>query len=492
MPELREGAFKGWNVVLITIDTVDPSRLGCYGGEKYVSPFIDSLAQHGILVKYAYTSTGNTAPAHASMLTSLMPQNHEVLYNGLKIADNTWNLPTHLRDIGYDTHGWTYAFFMDELRNFHRGFNYFFSASIDDSTIVNNLICFERFNEFITAEPLETPFFIWAHFKGGHAPRVPIARKYLERNGVPGNGLALPKPPEHHQWLPLRDDSPYLNLLRSHYDSQLSELDDALREFVQFFKERGWQQNTLFVIIGDHGESFDHGIIGEHGSSLYESTMRIPFIMWTEAGGLTPGIVADRLVATVDLAPTLLWLLGEQSISQKVSNGMNFFATSRHSFEGSTPGAYMHDAFMQQGASQAKKGRVFTLNQDLINKIKETSKGGVEYTYYQFSAATASFLKLIYAPFLYNGVYSRSEIVRIYDLMSDPGEQKNLYVSSAQDSLALHMFASLQKRRPFAGWTYFKVEETKAFPQVEHKAAPVPRSELDKKTFEKLKSLGYF
>lgn len=77
------GTFPGASVVMVTLDTTRADRLGCYGSTAGITPFLDSLAQHGILFENAQSVAPVTLPAHASMMTGLNPIKHGVRNNGM-------------------------------------------------------------------------------------------------------------------------------------------------------------------------------------------------------------------------------------------------------------------------------------------------------------------------------------------------------------------------------------------------------------------------
>jgi arylsulfatase A-like enzyme len=96
----------------------------------------------------------------------------------------------------------------------------------------------------------------------------------------------------------------YRNAL--HYgDRSLGVLLDGLRA-------RGLAGETLLVVFGDHGEAFGQhdGNFG-HSIFIYEENVRIPLVIGRVAGmeGLT-GIRVKRLASVIDIAPTILDLLG--------------------------------------------------------------------------------------------------------------------------------------------------------------------------------------
>jgi arylsulfatase A-like enzyme len=95
---------------------------------------------------------------------------------------------------------------------------------------------------------------------------------------------------------------------RNRYDNALRYVDAQVGRLYDGLAARGRLRDTLWVITGDHGESFhDQGLV-THGSSLRESQTRVPlWVLWP--GHVPPGEHAEA-VSTLDVMPTLLSLLG--------------------------------------------------------------------------------------------------------------------------------------------------------------------------------------
>jgi arylsulfatase A-like enzyme len=93
------------------------------------------------------------------------------------------------------------------------------------------------------------------------------------------------------------------------YDAEVASLDGELRKTFAALKRQGLLDDAIVVFTADHGEEFhEHGHFG-HGQALFEEGVRVPLIF------VGPGIAAGRVdenVSLVDVAPTLLDLLGLQ------------------------------------------------------------------------------------------------------------------------------------------------------------------------------------
>jgi arylsulfatase len=161
------------------------------------------------------------------------------------------------------------------------------------------------------------PFFLFIHYWDPHAPYVPPA-KYREMfyeggNPTDPNNHALDAMWQHPNGMIARDswlrspqglitDPAYVTAL---YDAEICYVDDGIGQIMEALESFGLRENTLVILMGDHGESMaEHGIYFDH-FGLYDCTIRVPFMAsW-------PGrIPAGRRVAPMfqinDIAPTIL------------------------------------------------------------------------------------------------------------------------------------------------------------------------------------------
>src|SRR6185295_126374 len=93
------------NVLLITVDTLRPDHLGCYGYGRPTSRFIDTLARRGVVFRVAITAAGRTVQSFPSILTGVYPMVHGLRYEGqsYEILQGRLTLTRVLKDHGYDS-----------------------------------------------------------------------------------------------------------------------------------------------------------------------------------------------------------------------------------------------------------------------------------------------------------------------------------------------------------------------------------------------------
>jgi len=112
------------NVLLITIDTLRPDRLGCYGSRSPLTPSIDALAGRGARFRRAFAHNTVTLPSHANILLGLTPAAHGVHDNSnFVVADNFLTLAEFLKGAGYAAGAFIGAFPLDSRFGLTQGFD---------------------------------------------------------------------------------------------------------------------------------------------------------------------------------------------------------------------------------------------------------------------------------------------------------------------------------------------------------------------------------
>ena len=289
------GDAKGLNVVLVTLDTTRADHLGCYGYSRNVSPHIDALMEHGVRFDHAFTAVPVTLPAHTTIMTGRYPYHHGVRNNGTyEVPKSERTLAEVLRDQGYATAAFVSAFVLDKRYGINQGFDtYDFEVSAEGQRMVRSLAC-EREAHHVTTAAIEwlqqrqrtdskRPFFMWVHYYDPHSPyRSPLIDE------------------EANESMPLVD----------RYDAEINFMDLHFGRLVDAMKKQGIFENTLLVMVADHGEMLgEHGET-EHGGFIYESAMHVGLVFASPALFDAGYRVNDQVVATADILPTTLSLLG--------------------------------------------------------------------------------------------------------------------------------------------------------------------------------------
>jgi choline-sulfatase len=292
-PEVAS-ARRDVNVLLITVDTLRADYLSCYGGKAVPTPNMDALASRGVLFAQAFAQVPLTAPSHACILTGTYPPVHKLRDNGGFILDSgVPTLATITQQAGLETAAFVAAAVLDHYYGLNRGFNNY----VDEMTTKRGKgalpgVVPEVRAEIITRRALnwldtqlqhgigKTPqrnFLLWVHYYDPHFPYDP--------------------PPPYRT-----------RYAKNLYGGEVAYADAQVGRLLKGLAERGLQERTLIVLLGDHGESLgEHGEY-THGVFLYDSTLHIPLVV---AG---PGVAVNKIVTqqvrTIDVMPTILELLG--------------------------------------------------------------------------------------------------------------------------------------------------------------------------------------
>jgi arylsulfatase A-like enzyme/thioredoxin-like negative regulator of GroEL len=279
------GVMKPTNIVLITLDTVRADHLHCYGNAKIKTPTIDALANSGVLFEKASAQAPLTLPSHASMFTGTNPNVHHVRdTGGFVLQPSTVTMATILRKHGWNTAAFVSAVVLKRAFGFNQGFSVYDDrmpgGSGGEGAMRNAGITVDHALAWLNAQPAQStkPFFVWLHFYDAHQPYVPPPAEFQRQ--YPGDT----------------------------YDAEIAYMDQQLGRFVNAVKKKSPAQNTLFVVLSDHGEGLGQHGEYQHGIFLYDSTVRIAWVM---AGpGVPAGVRVSQQARTIDLLPTVLDLLG--------------------------------------------------------------------------------------------------------------------------------------------------------------------------------------
>ena len=288
-PPLASGVCRGCNVLLITIDTLRADRVGAFGGPAGLTPSLDRLASEGIQLTRAYTAAPLTLPAHASILTATSPPVHGLRTNGLfRLGPAIPTLATVLKGAGYRTGAFVGSFVLDARFGLNRGFDEY-----DD-----------RYGEKRAGDPAEG-----AERRGEEV--VKPALSWINRQSNPQSEIRNPQSPwfawvhlyDPHE--PYRAPEPYASQHQP-YDAEVAYADAMIGRLLAGLPQ-GALDRTAIMVAADHGESLGEHGERSHGVFIYDVTMRVPWIIRTP--GLRHG-VSNALVRLIDLAPTMLDLVG--------------------------------------------------------------------------------------------------------------------------------------------------------------------------------------
>jgi arylsulfatase A-like enzyme len=289
------------NVAIIILESTRERSVAPYVANE-VTPYFEDMAGRSLLMQHAYSTSPHTSRAIYSILCGRFPRAgtgiRETLENGISQPC----LPHLLRQLDYAT-----AFFQSATEDFE-----------NRPQLVENM----GFENFFPLEELETTGFEKANYFGYEDDiMLPASHDWLAGQQGPLLATYLTVAPHFHYdaigrygWAEYASDkkyNAYLNTL--HYQ------DNFLRNLVQQYKDLGLYEDTLFIILGDHGQGFREHHLWGHGNIIYEEGVKVPFLV--HFNGELVGRVESR-VSLLDVAPTVLGHLNLSEIDG-VFSGQN-------------------------------------------------------------------------------------------------------------------------------------------------------------------------
>lgn len=283
---------QGPDVILISLDTLRADHLSAYGYERETSPHLDRLAAGGYRFATAVSQAPWTRPSHRAMLRGQHPLSHGPV--------EAPPLPLLLWRAGYRTGAITGGGQMSFRFGFHEGFETFRQAPwVRSPSVVT---------EWLDEQPGRSSFLLLHTFEI-HDPydHSTFAEGLPAGRFAPGFG--------RDTWWRARGtelsaaEREYVEAL---YDSGIRFTDEALGRLFAALDERGILDRAIVIVTSDHGEQFwEHGS-WRHGGNVYDEMLLVPLIVHLPPGLVDgrPGRVIRQQVASIDIVPTVLDLLG--------------------------------------------------------------------------------------------------------------------------------------------------------------------------------------
>jgi arylsulfatase A-like enzyme len=312
------------NVLLIVIDTARADRFTFDGYRRDTSPEIAALAREGAVYERAYTPAPWTLPAHASLFTGLYPSAHGADSGHLWLDDERVTLAEALRDAGYRTLGFIGNPCIGSLFNFQQGFDTYDEVwrRVRKETgdmgagLTNEAV--ERWLAWRDANPeaRRQPFFIFINYVEPHLPYEPpdperarFLSPSADRAAVE-RLRALRHPEEDRYILGLRSLSDAdLAVLSDLYDGEIAYADRRVGEIAALLRRLGLLDDTLVVVTSDHGEEIGEHHYLDHKMNVYEPLLHVPLVL-RYPRAVRGGQRIRGPVMLQDLFPTILGLAG--------------------------------------------------------------------------------------------------------------------------------------------------------------------------------------
>lgn len=324
------------SALLVTIDTLRADGVGAYGHAAARTPTLDGLAADGVLYETALTPSVLTGPSHMSILSGLLPMQHGVIENAVRLPSEVPTVAETLSEAGWDTAAFVSGFPVSEKASALLGRFDVWDDDMRADRRVPRLVwrlalgrLALRVLEPFDVQPLprwrkaprvsdaavdwleggSAPFFAWVHYYDPHlpyeAPDELIPESARRFDGPRGEDWYHLSPDQRREVI---EDERAVERMRALYDAEVALVDRELARVVAAARRRAGPAGLWVLVTADHGESF-----GEHGiyyrRELYDPSLRVPMILATPEGG-PRGVRVSEQVRLTDVAPTLLEALG--------------------------------------------------------------------------------------------------------------------------------------------------------------------------------------
>jgi len=312
---------------------------------------IDGIAKDGILFEQTISQAPYTSASHASILTGMNPYNHGIRgIIGYKLSNKATTLAEILRAHNYQTGAVVGSDALNSRYGLNKGFDLYdekFLPGANSCWILGS----RRTGQEVTDRALgwlknreNKPFFLFLHYFDAHDEMSDIKAVEIQKERRKNQaGLK--------QWLGSRFFSKgikrYFRRIvhgQKKYGiryqlERVSKIDHQIGRLVDFLKKQELYDQTYLFILSDHGDSFwEHGE-RSHREYLYDTTLKIPFIL--KGPSEFKGKKISFLTRAVDVYPTVLELLGIavekvdgmgliQFIKEKTQKELHAYSETRH------------------------------------------------------------------------------------------------------------------------------------------------------------------
>lgn len=316
------------NVVFIVLDTVRKDRLSIYNQEIEFTESIQSFSEDATVFQDAVSQAPWTLPSHASMFTGLYPWEHDATQKQLYLETDKTLLAEKFENKGYKTACYTSNTWISPYTGMAEGFqridNFFgilpsdvmsgktekfwrwlnhgrsewlmsklmilgekihhlTADSNSDTKTPKTIECAENF-----VDEVEDEFFLFLNFMDAHLPYYPPEEYRKKHTDVDPKNICH-KAHRHNAGIEKAD----FDALNSLYDAEVDYLDDQLGELFEMFEQRDLMEDTVFVIVSDHGENLGEDEMSGHQFSVSEQLVSVPMIV--KAPELEEGTIEEQV-----------------------------------------------------------------------------------------------------------------------------------------------------------------------------------------------------
>lgn len=309
--------IKGKNIVILLVDALRQKNLSLFGYNKETDKNMKELASENLLFKQHFSTSNATAPALTSILTAQYPPHHGIIHQLPytkeeemdKVEKIPFWLPSYLKTKGYETIcvDWVGLWLKKD-------FDFYGERDEGQEETLSN-------SPFISAKETvdlaisrikksSKPFFLFTHFWDSHFPFPNTSYESNTTSEDKIKTLEIIKDEHEREYLRKRIANNNLNNFEdmvNKYDLAIKGIDIQIGRLCDFLKSQGLWEDTIFLVLGDHGDSLkEHEIFFNH-AGLYDESILVPMIMHLPGFGKKD---INEFSQHVDIIPTLFEYLG--------------------------------------------------------------------------------------------------------------------------------------------------------------------------------------
>ena len=315
---VRETVAEPPDIVLIVLDAARADHFGSYGYSLDTTPHIDALAAEALVFENAFATASYTLSSMPTMLTGLSFRDHGVVRHTHSLDESITTLAEWLQQGGYRTSCYSANYYNGVARGLGQGCAVF-EEFWQNASLQRHIDPYRVSASAIArlAEPSGAPEFLMLHYIPPHEPYQPAPGFDIfgdpnytgDYDGSRHTVLEIDGGRLH----PSQAD---MDEVVSLYDGNLLTADDAVNQVLEVLRQRERWDNTVVLVVSDHGEAFgEHGRMS-HGDTVYDEMLHVPFILRLPGGVVPEQIDTRGLVSLEDVVPTLLGLAGIEPTSQ--------------------------------------------------------------------------------------------------------------------------------------------------------------------------------
>jgi arylsulfatase A-like enzyme len=332
-PDAYLGYYKGYNLIIIGFEPLGARNVSIYGYHKHTTPNIDRFAQGAYLFQNAISPSSWTLPVFMSWFTSLYPSQHklvnkystytdeeQILSNLSELSPSVITLAQVLKKEGYATAGFTGGAALSGDFGYRLGFDLYF----DETTFGGFDIVLPKAIKWLQANR-NKKFFLFIQGYDVHG-RYALPDNYANKFSAQSYTGKYKGTVEEYWALrnlsldqgQLEMDDTDVDFWKSIYDAKIYEADKKFGFFLDELDKLGISDKTIIVISSGSGNEYYEHHRFDHGFSLYDELIHVPFIIKLPD---KDGDSIESQVRTIDLMPTVLTLLNI-NYGQTIANQM--------------------------------------------------------------------------------------------------------------------------------------------------------------------------